>query len=89
MKILSLLFSLLLGAGVLLFFLQPWNKIEKMLGGTGTREAAPLEFTAAVEAAPPKPAEVAPPHPGGSGARCASGHGARRSQDAHAGKRKG
>ena len=63
MKILSLLFSLLLGAGVLLFFLQPWNKIEKMLGGTGTREAAPLESTAAVEAAPPKPAEVAPPHP--------------------------
>ena len=61
MKILSLLFSLLLGAGVLLFFLQPWDKIEKMLGGAGTREAAPLESTAAVEAAPPKPAEAAPP----------------------------
>ena len=61
MKILSLLFSLLLGAGVLLFFLQPWDKIETMLGGTGRREAAPLESTAAVEAAPPKPAEAAPP----------------------------
>ena len=61
MKILSLLFSLLLGAGVLLFFLQPWDKIETMLGGIGRREAAPLESTAAVEAAPPKPAEAAPP----------------------------
>jgi endonuclease YncB( thermonuclease family) len=61
MKILSLLFSLLLGAGVLLFFLQPWDKIEKMLGGASPREAAPLESTAAVEAAPPKPAEAAPP----------------------------
>ena len=63
MKILSLLFSLLLGAGVLLFFLQPWDKIETMLGGTGRREAAPLEPTAAVEAAPPKPAEAAAPPP--------------------------
>jgi endonuclease YncB( thermonuclease family) len=61
MKILSLLFSLLLGAGVLLFFLQPWDKIETMLGGIGRREAAPLESTAAVEAPPPKPAETAPP----------------------------
>ena len=63
MKILSLLFSLLLGAGVLLFFLQPWDKIETMLGGTGRREAAPPKSTAAVEAAPPKPAEAAPPPP--------------------------
>ena len=63
MKILSLLFSLLLGAGVLLFFLQPWDKIETMLGGIGRREAAPLESTAAVEAAPPKPAEAAAPPP--------------------------
>ena len=61
MKILSLLFSLLLGAGVLLFFLQPWDKIETMLGGIGRRQAAPLESTAAVEAAPPKPAEAAAP----------------------------
>ena len=63
MKILSLLFSLLLGAGVLLFFLQPWDKIEKMLGDSVTRETAPLESTAAVEAAPPKPAEAAAPRP--------------------------
>jgi endonuclease YncB( thermonuclease family) len=63
MKILSLLFSLLLGAGVLLFFLQPWDKIETMLGGIGRREAAPLESTAAVEAALPKPAEAAAPPP--------------------------
>ena len=63
MKILSLLFSLLLGAGVLLFFLQPWDKIETMLGGIGRREAAPLESTAAVEAEPPKPAEAAAPPP--------------------------
>jgi endonuclease YncB( thermonuclease family) len=63
MKVLSLLFSLLLGAAVLLFFLQPWDKLEKMLGNPGTREAAPLESTAAVEAAPPQPAAAAPPPP--------------------------
>jgi len=66
MKILSLVFSLLLGAAVLLFFVQPWDKLEKMLGNTPSREAAPAkpsappESTAAVEA-PPKPAEPAPP----------------------------
>ena len=63
MKVLSLLFSLLLGAAVLLFFLQPWDRIEKMLGDSVTRETAPPEFTAAVEAAPPKPAETAAPRP--------------------------
>ena len=69
MKILSLLFSLLLGAAVLLFFLQPWDRLERMLGGTGTREAAPAkpsgagEETAAVETAPPKLPEVRPPAP--------------------------
>ena len=63
MKVLSLLFSLLLGAAVLLFFLQPWDRIEKMLGDSVTRETAPPESTAAVEAAPPKPAETAAPRP--------------------------
>jgi hypothetical protein len=69
MKILSLLFSLLLGAGVLLFFLQPWDKIEKMLGDTGTREAAPAkpssagEDAAAVETAPPQAPEAGVPPP--------------------------
>jgi hypothetical protein len=69
MKILSLLFSLLLGAGVLLFFLQPWDKLDKMLGDIGTREAAPAkpssagEETAAVETAPPQPPEAAVPPP--------------------------
>ena len=68
MKILSLLFSLLLGAAVLLFFLQPWDKLDKMLGGIGANDAGPpapstaTESTAAVEATPSKPAETpAPP----------------------------
>jgi endonuclease YncB( thermonuclease family) len=67
MKILSLLFSLLLGAAVLLFFVQPWDKLERMLGNTGAREAAPAkpstadESTAAVEATPAKPPAAAPP----------------------------
>jgi hypothetical protein len=67
MKILSLLFSLLLGVAVLLFFLQPWDKLESMLGTTGTREAAPAtplstpESTAAVDAAPQKPPVAAEP----------------------------
>ena len=67
MKILSLLFSLLLGAAVLLFFVQPWDKLEKMLGNTPSREAAPAkpstadEPTAAVEATSAKPAAAAPP----------------------------
>lgn len=61
MKILSLLFSLLLGAAVLLFFLQPWDRLEKMFDDTVKREAAAPQSTAAVEAAPPKPAEAAPP----------------------------
>lgn len=61
MKILSLLFSLLLGAAVLLFFLQPWDRLEKMFGDTAKHEAAFPQSTAAVEAAPPKPAEAAPP----------------------------
>jgi len=60
MKILSLLFSLLLGAAVLLFFLQPWDRLEKMFGDTAKREAAAPQSTATVEAAPPKPAEAAP-----------------------------
>jgi endonuclease YncB( thermonuclease family) len=67
MKILSLVFSLLLGAAVLLFFLQPWDRLEKMLGDTGGREAAPAkpsgagEETAAVETAPPKLPDTASP----------------------------
>ena len=61
MKILSLLFSLLLGAVVILFFLQPWDALEKMLGSSGPREAAPAKPSAApepaakIEAAPAKP----------------------------------
>ena len=61
MKILSLLFSLLLGASVLLFFLQPWDRLEKIFGDKAKREAAAPQSTAAVEAAPPKPAEAARP----------------------------
>lgn len=61
MKILSLLFSLLLGASVLLFFLQPWDRLEKMFDDTAKHEAAAPQSTAAVEAAPPKPAEAARP----------------------------
>ena len=61
MKILSLLFSLLLGAAVLLFFLQPWDRLEKMLGDTSVPEAAAPQSTAAMDTAPPKPAEAAPP----------------------------
>lgn len=61
MKILSLLFSLLLGASVLLFFLQPWDRLERILGDIGAREAAPApQTTAAVEAPPLKPAEAVP-----------------------------
>jgi endonuclease YncB( thermonuclease family) len=71
MKTLSLLFSLLLGAAVLLIFVQPWDALEKMLGVTDTREAAPTpakplaqpEQTATVETAPLKPPEAAPPQP--------------------------
>jgi endonuclease YncB( thermonuclease family) len=69
MKILSLLFSLLLGAAVILFFLQPWDTIEKMMGTTGPREAAPPkpsttpEPTATVETAPARPPQAAPPQP--------------------------
>jgi endonuclease YncB( thermonuclease family) len=65
MKTLSLLFSLLLGAAVLLIFVQPWDALEKMLGATDTPESAPAkppappELTA--ETAPPKPPEAAPP----------------------------
>jgi endonuclease YncB( thermonuclease family) len=66
MKTLSLLFSLLLGAAVLLIFVQPWGALEKMLGATATREAAPAkplappDSTAAVEATPTKPPEAPP-----------------------------
>ena len=69
MKTLSLLFSLLLGAAVLVIFVQPWGALEKMLGVTATREAAPAkpltppEQTAAVEATPAKPPEPAAPQP--------------------------
>jgi endonuclease YncB( thermonuclease family) len=69
MKTLSLLFSLLLGAAVLLIFVQPWGELEKMLGPTATREAAPAEplappeQTATVEATPAKPPEAAAPPP--------------------------
>ena len=69
MKTLSLLFSLLLGAAVLLIFVQPWGALEKMLGPTATREAAPAEpltppdSTATVEATPAKPTEAAAPQP--------------------------
>ena len=67
MKTLSLLFSLLLGAAVLVIFVQPWGALENMLGPTATREAAPAkpltppEQTATVEATPAKPPEAAAP----------------------------
>jgi len=66
MKALSLLFSLLLGAAVIIIFVQPWDALEKMLGAADTREAVPTrpltqpEQTATVETAPP---EAAPPQP--------------------------
>ncbi|HSB59958.1 MAG TPA: thermonuclease family protein [Methyloceanibacter sp.] len=69
MKTLSLLFSLLLGAVVIIIFVQPWDALEKMLGPTGTREEAPAkpltapEQTATVEATPAKPPEAAAPKP--------------------------
>ena len=69
MKTLSLLFSLLLGAAVLFIFVQPWDALEKMLGPTATREAAPAkplaspESTATVEATPAKPPEAPTPQP--------------------------
>lgn len=69
MKTLSLLFSLLLGAAVLLIFVQPWDALERMLGVTATREAAPAkpptppEQTATVETTPAKPLEAAAPPP--------------------------
>ena len=65
MKTLSLLFSLLLGAAVLVIFVQPWGALEKMWGPTATREAAPAkpptppDSNAAVEATPAKPTEPA------------------------------
>ncbi|MGH6825845.1 thermonuclease family protein [Methyloceanibacter sp.] len=67
MKALSLLFSLLLGAAVLLIFVQPWDALERMLDAAATREAAPAkpptppESTATVETTPPKPPETAAP----------------------------
>jgi endonuclease YncB( thermonuclease family) len=69
MKTLSLLFSLLLGAAVLFIFVQPWGALEKLLGVTATREAAPAkplappDSTATVETTPAKPAEAAAPQP--------------------------
>ena len=49
MKTLSLLFSLLLGAAILVIFIQPWDALESMLGATGTREAAPAKPPASPE----------------------------------------
>jgi endonuclease YncB( thermonuclease family) len=72
MKALSLLFSLLLGAAVLLIFIQPWDALERMLGAAGPREAAPAkppappESTATVEATLPRPPEAATPQPAAS-----------------------
>ena len=95
MKTLSLLFSLLLGAAVLLIFVQPWGALEKMLGATGTREAAPAK--------PLTPPELDRHGRGNAGetsrsrraaacnpaARSAKGRRTRRSQGPHAGSRKG
>jgi endonuclease YncB( thermonuclease family) len=67
MKTLSLLFSLLLGAAILVIFIQPWDALESMLGATGTRAPAKPpaspESTATVETAPPKPPEPPAPLP--------------------------
>jgi len=65
MKTLSLLFSLLLGATVLLIFVQPWDALEKLLVPAATRDAAPAkpltppDSTATVETTPAKPPEAA------------------------------
>ena len=65
MKTLSLLFSLLLGAAVLLIFVQPWDALEKLLVPAATRDAAPAkpltppDSTATVETTPAKPPEAA------------------------------
>src|SRR5262245_46264525 len=65
MKTLSLLFSLLLGATVLLIFVQPWDALEKLLVPAATRDAAPAkpltppDSTATVETTPAKPLEAA------------------------------
>jgi endonuclease YncB( thermonuclease family) len=68
MKILSFLFSLLLGAAVLLFFVQPWDRIESMLGSLVGWDAGPtkpqpasVDSTAAVETAPATPAVPSKP----------------------------
>ena len=65
-----MLFSLLLGAAVLVIFVQPWGALEKkMWGPTATREAAPAkppitpDSTAVVEVTPAKPPEAAAPQP--------------------------
>jgi hypothetical protein len=92
MKTLSLLFSLLLGAAVLFIFVQPWGALEKLLGVTATREAAPAkplappDSTATVETTPAKPAEAAASNPA---ARSTKGRRACRSQGSLAGSRKG
>jgi endonuclease YncB( thermonuclease family) len=68
MKVLSFLFSLLLGAAVLLFFVQPWDRIESMLGSLVGWDAGPtkpqpasVDSTAAVETAPATPAVPSKP----------------------------
>jgi endonuclease YncB( thermonuclease family) len=68
MKILSILFSLLLAAAVLIVFLRPWSALETLVGNAGKTESreppanpsASGESTAAVNAGNPKPAEVTP-----------------------------
>lgn len=62
MKILSLFVSLLLGAAVLLVFLQPWDALQT---SSHTHDApanpfASAESTTAVDTVTPKPAEVTP-----------------------------
>ena len=95
MKTLSLLFSLLLGAAVLVIFVQPWDALEKMLGATATREAAPAkpltppEQTAAVEATPAETSRSRRAAAGNPAARSTKGRRACRSQGPLAGNRKG
>jgi endonuclease YncB( thermonuclease family) len=66
MKVLSLLFSLLLAAAVLIILLRPWNALETLMGSAGRTESKEPpanppgsgNSTTAVNAGDPKPAVI-------------------------------
>ncbi|MGC1345822.1 MAG: hypothetical protein WA863_06870, partial [Methyloceanibacter sp.] len=66
MKVLSLLFSLLLAAAVLIILLRPWNAFETLMGSAGRTESKEPpanppgsgNSTTAVNAGDPKPAVI-------------------------------